>query len=176
MKKTQWCREKYNEFVEKKPSTLALTPIYYTFSPGIMEKICNIIHKKYYTFIYKKWNILTVDECIYFSKETNNTEILRYIIENPLTSVHDKLFIYSQMLTFSIKINSLPMFELIIYNLQKININIYSEFSQAINLAEKLQRSEMLKYIQNMNKLRNTNSDPFKTHRKKQIIKKKLFR
>ena len=171
---------KHDEVVEKKPSTLALTPIYYTFSPGIVEQICNIIHKKYYTFICKKWNMLTVEECIYFSKDTNNTEILRYIIENPLTSLSDKCFIYSEILPFSIKINSLPMFELIIYHLQKINtstrLSKYSDFYNAIELAEKLQRTEMLKYLQNINKIQDTKCFPFQTYKKKQIVKKKLFR
>jgi hypothetical protein len=145
-----------------------------------MEQICNIVHKKYYIFICKKWNMLTLEECIYFAKDTNNAEILRYILENPLTSLHDKFFIYSQMLPFAITINSLPMFELIIYHLQKINISSqlseYFNFYQAIELAKKLQRNEMLKYLQNMNKLQNIRSNPFQKYKKEQNIKKKLFR
>lgn len=54
-----------DNILEKKASTLAVTPIYYTFSPDIMKKICNIVHPKFYDFIYKKWENITVDECIY---------------------------------------------------------------------------------------------------------------
>ena len=72
------------------------------------------------------------------------------------------------------------MFELIIYHLQKINISSqlseYFNFYQAIELAKKLQRNEILKYLQNMNKLQNIRSNPFQKYKKEQNIKKKLFR
>jgi hypothetical protein len=148
----------YN-ILEKKASTLAVTPIYYTFSPDIMKKICNIVHPKFYDFIYKKWENITVDECIYLSKDTKNTEILRFIL--PKTNINKKTKILQHMLNYSIEHNILSMFELLTRQITVVvqfnKYDTYSTISRIVNdnkqLALKLNRTEMIKYFKNFTKL-----------------------
>jgi len=144
---------------EKTPTTLAVSPIYYTFSPDIMKKICNIVHHKYYDFIFKNWDDLTVSDCSDLAKETKNTEIIRYCLKD--ANNVDKTKILYNMLPFSIEHNLLPMFELLTSSIINnkdctwSNRSSYTHFlTQCSQIAYKLKRKEMLKYFRNCDKLK----------------------
>jgi len=144
---------------EKSPTTLAVSPIYYTFSPDIMKKICNIVHHKYYDFIFKNWDNLNVQECINLAKETKNTEIIRFCLKD--ASNIDKTKILYSMLPYSIEHNLLSMFELLTNKLINVtnytwsNHSSYSNFlKQNYQDAKRLNRKEMIKYLRNCDKLK----------------------
>lgn len=96
---------------------------------------------------------------IYISKDTKNTEILRFIL--PKSNINEKTKILQQMLYYSIEHNILSMFELLMRQITVViqfnNYDTYYTISRMVTdnkqLALKLNRTEMIKYFKNFTKL-----------------------
>lgn len=169
---------------EQKPSTVAFPTLYYMFDPDIFKKICNLVHDKYYDFVFKNWDKLLVDDCVFFSKETKNTEVVRFFLKN--AHVHQKFYILRELLPFAIENNILPLFELLVTCILGYTTKpSYSEsytysciIKRNIELAIAFDRKEMVRYIENYNKLtiNKLNNNTLVKYRKNQRMKQKLFR
>jgi len=53
--------------------------LYLNFDPGVMELLCSFVRPTYCDYMFRRWEKLKIEECLFYADEYGDTEILRYV-------------------------------------------------------------------------------------------------
>jgi len=151
-----------NRLIVYDKKTISVLFYKYKLTDDIIKIILDMLYHNYYNFISNNWHRLNTIDCIYYTKNTYNIEILSNVIKR--VNSKNKLKILYEILPFSIIKNKIEIFNILKNNLMnkinssddykknykkylKNNYTFYYFLRENYNLAIKYERKDMIKYF-----------------------------
>lgn len=152
--------------------------LYVNISPGVLDIVCSFIHPKFKEFLFRDWSSLSKEDVTYFMLNYKDVAVFRDYWSK--LDVFARQDIWNEFIILAVQEDFFPLLEFLMsscYEIFKRAIFSYN-FQKAKNLAIKLERKKMSKYLENYHKLEKNNEIQvqFKMKYQQERIKRRFFR